>query len=36
LVGGYFTERKTTGDMRFHQHLAKLVETYEAAQSLSF
>ncbi len=36
LVGSYFTDRKTTGDMRFHQHVPELVETYEAALKLSF
>lgn len=36
LVGGYFTDRKTTGDMRFHLHLSDLVETYSAAQKLAF
>jgi hypothetical protein len=34
VVGGYFTGRKTTGDMRFHQHFPEFVESYEAGLKL--
>lgn len=34
LVGQYFTDRKTTGDMRFHDHFSQLAESYAAGRKL--
>jgi hypothetical protein len=34
LLGQYFTDRKTTGDMRFHRHFGQLVESYAAGRRL--
>lgn len=34
IVGQYFTDRKTTGDMRFPVHFPQLVESHAAGQAL--
>lgn len=34
IEGQYFTQRETTGDMRFHVHFPQVVESYSAGQKL--
>lgn len=34
LIGQYFTDRKTTGDLRFHEHYSQLVESHAAGGRL--
>lgn len=34
IEGNYFTDRKTVGDMRFHKHFSRLIETHSAGLGL--
>lgn len=35
IIGQYFSDRKTRGDMRFHVHFPQLVESYSAGKALT-